>query len=112
MVFCRRQQIRRATSNRLQIQLDAPQGSVKGTVETGVNVISSGGYAPRAVEPGVLLQVRRVFGKQKRGEVHLFSPVVVVELLTDFGVLDLVLFASDGGASRRALQQRSSSLGL
>ena len=77
--------------NWLQIQLHAQQGGVKETVKTCVNVISSGRYAPRAVEPGVLIEVQGVLGKQKRGEVYVLSAVVVVELLTDFGVPDLVL---------------------
>jgi len=89
------------TRNRLQIQLDAQQGSVKGTVKTGVNVISSGRYAPQAVEPGVLLEVQRVLGEQKRGEVHVLSAIVVFELLTDFRVPDFVLSPVAVGASRR-----------
>jgi len=59
-----------------QIQLDAPQGSVTETLKAGVNVISSGRYAPRAVKVTVLLQVQRVLGKQKRA----LSSAVVVEL--------------------------------
>jgi len=75
----------------LQIQLDAPQWGVTETVTTGVNVISSGRYAPGAVEPVVLLEVQRVLGKQKRGEVDVLSAAVVVEVQTDFGVPDFVL---------------------
>src|SRR5712692_1413123 len=67
--LCRRQETRRATRNRQQMQLDASRGSVTETLTTGVNVISSGRYAPLAVEPGVVLEVQRGLGKQKRGEV-------------------------------------------
>lgn len=66
--------------NWVQMQIHAMQGGVTETVTTGVNVISSGRYAPRAVEPGVLFEVQGVLGQQKRGEVHVLSAVVVVEL--------------------------------
>src|SRR5712692_9942023 len=57
-----------------QIQLDAPQGSVKETVKTGVNVISSGRYAPRAVEPGVLLEVQGPWASRKVAKFTCFPP--------------------------------------
>ena len=37
------------------------------------------------------MEVQRVSGKQKGGEVHVLSAVVVVEFLTDFRVPDSVL---------------------
>jgi len=54
------------------------------------------------------VEVQRVSGKQKRGEVHVLSAVVVVELLTDSRVPDFVLSPVVVGASRRALQQMCS----